>query len=120
MTIIAGLSLPIARFYDEPRLIWITVALSTSFFCSGPAIQHQAILTRMITCGKTRRFLAIGIVNSLAIIVGICLGFYFAGAVGVGAGHVLVNYVLFLPVAYFAFADTPISLEATVSARPSN
>jgi hypothetical protein len=64
----------------------------------------------MITCRKTRRNLAIGVVNSLAIIVGILLGFYFAGAVGIGAGHVLVNYLLFLPVAYFALRGTPISL----------
>ncbi len=63
----------------------------------------------MITCGITRRYLFLGVINSLSIVVGISVG-YFWGAVGVALGHVLANYVLFVPAAHIAFKDTPISV----------
>ena len=63
----------------------------------------------MITCGKTRRYLYVGIINSLSIIVGIGVGLIW-GAEGVALGHVIANYILFIPVAYIAFKDTPISV----------
>jgi len=44
--IACGCSLLIAWFYDDPRLVWITIALSTSFLWSGVTVQHQAILAR--------------------------------------------------------------------------
>jgi PST family polysaccharide transporter len=38
----------IARFYGEPRLLWITLVLSLSFVFSGLAVQHQALLSRQM------------------------------------------------------------------------
>jgi len=64
----------------------------------------------MITSGITRRYLFLGVINSLSIIVGIAVGFFW-GAVGVGLGHMLANYVLFLPAAYIAFKGTPINVK---------
>jgi O-antigen/teichoic acid export membrane protein len=63
----------------------------------------------MITSGITRRYLFLGLINSLSIVVGICVGFMW-GAVGVAMGHMLANYVLFLPAAYIAFKGTPVSV----------
>lgn len=44
--VIMGLSYPIARFYNEPRLVFVTMAIGTSFLWSGAAVQHQALLRR--------------------------------------------------------------------------
>lgn len=38
----------IAAFYDEPRLVWVTLALSTTFLISGLGIQHRALLRRQM------------------------------------------------------------------------
>ena len=51
MLIVCGLSVFIAWFYKDSRLIWITIGLSTSFFWSGLAVQHQAILWRRMQFG---------------------------------------------------------------------
>lgn len=63
----------------------------------------------MITSGITRRYLFLGVINSLSIILGIGIGFYW-GAVGVAMGHMLANYALFIPAAYIAFKGTPVSV----------
>jgi len=63
----------------------------------------------MITSGKTRRYLWVGLLNSAGIIVGIVAGLQW-GAQGVAAGHVLANYIYFLPMAYLAFRNTPVDL----------
>lgn len=38
----------IALFYHEPRLIWITLALSVGFIISGLGTQHSALLNRQM------------------------------------------------------------------------
>ena len=44
--IVAASSPLIAWFYQEPRLVGVIIALSTSFIFSGLTIQHQALLRR--------------------------------------------------------------------------
>ncbi len=39
----------VALFYQEPRLLWITLALSVSFVVSGAAAQHRALLQRRMS-----------------------------------------------------------------------
>jgi PST family polysaccharide transporter len=63
----------------------------------------------MITCGKTSRYLRVGLANSVGIIFGIVAGLKW-GAQGLAVGHVLANYIYFLPVAYIAFRNTPVSV----------
>ena len=77
-----------------------------------PAIATSGVV--MITCGKTRQYLFLGLVNSLSIIVGIGVGFFW-GVKGIAIGHVVANYVLFLPAAYIAFRDTPVNVGVFVS-----
>jgi PST family polysaccharide transporter len=63
----------------------------------------------MITCGKTQRYFWIGLANSGGIVVGIIAGLQW-GVQGVAVGHVLANYLYFVPVAYIAFRGTPVTL----------
>jgi O-antigen/teichoic acid export membrane protein len=42
------LSPAIAAFYGDPRLVGITVALSTAFLWSGLSIQHEALMSRQL------------------------------------------------------------------------
>jgi PST family polysaccharide transporter len=72
-----------------------------------PAISTAGFV--MISCGMTRKYLILGVVNSLIIILGIIVGVHW-GLVGIALGTVIANYVFFLPVAYLAFRDTPISV----------
>jgi hypothetical protein len=69
----------------------------------------------MISCGLTRRYLFIGVLNSLFIILGIVVGLHW-GLIGVALGTVLANYIFFLPVAYVAFRNTPVSVGLFVTA----
>ena len=47
LTILVALSAKVvAWFYSDPRLVWITVALSSNFAFAGLAIQHQALIRR--------------------------------------------------------------------------
>ena len=46
-TILVALSAKaVAWFYNDQRLIWITVAFASNFVCSGLSIQHQALIRR--------------------------------------------------------------------------
>jgi O-antigen/teichoic acid export membrane protein len=49
--LIALCAVPIAAFYDDPRLIAITVAVATSFLWGGVTIQHQALIRRQMAFG---------------------------------------------------------------------
>ena len=50
--IFSGISYGIAKFYEEPRVISITVAISTIFIFSGLTAQHEALLSRQIKQGQ--------------------------------------------------------------------
>lgn len=55
----------IAWFYSEPRLIAITLALSTTFIFSGLTVQHQALLRRQMQFGT------IAVIEIVSMIAGI-------------------------------------------------
>jgi O-antigen/teichoic acid export membrane protein len=38
----------IAAFYNEPRLIWISVAMGAGFLCNAAGVQHFALLQRQL------------------------------------------------------------------------
>jgi PST family polysaccharide transporter len=73
-----------------------------------PALSTTGLV--MIACGKSKRYLFLGLANSMMIIISIIIGLKWGGA-GVAAGHVIENYIVALPVVYFALRGTPISLE---------
>src|SRR5438876_1600439 len=68
----------IAWFYREPRLVPITLVLSSTFLLSGLAVQHTALLNRQM------RFQAIAVVQVGSMLVGI--------AVGIGMAWLNYNY----------------------------
>jgi O-antigen/teichoic acid export membrane protein len=46
--VISALSPAISAFYKDPRLIPISIAISTNFFLTGLGVQHQALLVRQM------------------------------------------------------------------------
>ena len=47
--VVAGIAPVVAWFYKEPRFIWITLALASSFIFGGLTVQHQALLRRQMS-----------------------------------------------------------------------
>jgi PST family polysaccharide transporter len=74
--LVAALAPVIAWFYREPRLVWITFALSINFLLAGLAVQHMALLNRQM------RFKVIAVIQ-----VG-----SFLGGILVGIGMAWLNY----------------------------
>ncbi|MBE0656973.1 MAG: lipopolysaccharide biosynthesis protein [Bryobacteraceae bacterium] len=54
---VAALAIPVAMFYEDQRLSYITLAIATSFLWSGASNQHHALLRR------TMRFRQIAIIQ---------------------------------------------------------
>jgi len=72
MLVTAALAPAIAWFYNEPRLTWIGLALSTTFLFVGLSVQHQALLRRQM------RFTAIVTRDIAAMLVGAVLAIVLA------------------------------------------
>ncbi|MHC4153416.1 MAG: lipopolysaccharide biosynthesis protein [Planctomycetota bacterium] len=66
-TVLMAASPLIAWFYNEPRLVKITIVLAMAFIFGGLTIQHQALLRRQM------RFFALAIVEVAAIALGVTL-----------------------------------------------
>ena len=58
----------LAWFYREPRLVGITLALSSSFLLAGLAVQHMALLNRQM------RFKAIALIQIGSTLAGVLVG----------------------------------------------
>ena len=67
MIVLCALSKPIAWFYGDDRLIWITVGISSTFIIGGMAVQHQALLRRRL------EFSNMIAVNIAADFLGVCV-----------------------------------------------
>ena len=70
--IIAAASPVLAWFFRDPRLIGITLALSTTFLLTGAAVQHLAILNRQM------RFKAIAVVEVGGMLSAVVIGILMA------------------------------------------
>jgi PST family polysaccharide transporter len=66
----------VVRFYREPRLFWVTIALSTGFIINAAGVQHSALLQRQM------RFTALAVIQIIALVV----------STAVGIGLALVGY----------------------------
>jgi PST family polysaccharide transporter len=79
LTILLAAMAPIvAAFYHEPRLLWVCVALSSSFFLNAAGIQHSALLQREM------RFTALAMIDIVCLIISISVGIGMAMA---GCGY---------------------------------
>ncbi|MBA2665305.1 MAG: lipopolysaccharide biosynthesis protein [Bradymonadaceae bacterium] len=72
MVVTVALAPVIAWFFDEPRLIWITVGLAGAFVFSGLTVQHDALLRRQM------RFGAIALVEVAALVLSLALAVWLA------------------------------------------
>ena len=66
--LLAASSPLVAWFYREPRLVAITLVLSSTFFLSGLTIQHTALLNRQM------RFTALAFIQVASMLTGIVIG----------------------------------------------
>src|SRR5260370_28377407 len=79
----------VVTFYHEPRLLWVTIILATSFVFNGFGVQHTALLERQM------RFTALATIDIIALVISTFLGIGMALA---GAGYwALVAAALSLP-----------------------
>lgn len=58
----------IARFYGEPKLLLITIAIASGFVLGGLSVQHEALLKRQM------RFVSLAVISTLALIIGYVVG----------------------------------------------
>lgn len=93
--VLASLSPLVAVFYNEPRLVLVTCALSLSFIINSLAIQPTAMLHRNM------RFLAMARVELLAMLVGIIVavsmaysGLGYLALIGLTLGQAVANVIL--------------------------
>lgn len=61
----------------------------------------------MVTCGKTGRYVAAGVLDSIALVAAVSVGVMW-GARGVALGHVVATYIVFLPIVWWTLKDTPV------------
>lgn len=87
--IVAALAVPIAGFYDDPRLVGVTLALSVTFLLNGVATQFRADLNRTFRFGN----LALIEIVSQALALGVALGM---AAMGWGYWALVAQQVLFV------------------------
>jgi O-antigen/teichoic acid export membrane protein len=72
MILTAALAPLVARFYGEPRLVWITVAYAAGFLLSGLTVQHEALLKRRM------RFTALALTEIFSLLVAISVAIVLA------------------------------------------
>lgn len=84
MLIMAAISPAVAWFYQEPRLIGITIGYSLSIFLSGLEIQHEALLNRQM------RFVVLAVIDILSLFVGLASAL-FAAWYGAGYWALVIN-----------------------------
>ncbi len=65
MLLMVAISPAVAWFYQEPRLIWITIGYSFSVFLIGLEIQHEALLNRQM------RFGVLAIIDVASLVLGL-------------------------------------------------
>ncbi len=65
---LAAISPLIVWFYDEPRLLWITIALAATFPMNGFTLQHNALLRRQM------RFNTLSIIQLIAAAISVIVG----------------------------------------------
>lgn len=87
MLIAAAAAPALAAFYHEPRLIWITLALSTGFLFNGLLAQHRALLQRDMRFGTLAGVEAASAVGGAVIGIGMAMaGFGYWALVAIAVG----------------------------------
>lgn len=111
---VAALAPFIALFYHEPRLSWITLALSINFVFGGLVVQHQALLRRQMQFRElaVRDVIAMAFSVATGIVLAI-FGFGYWSLVAVPIAANLANCVLVWKICHWR----PSSFQRRVGAR---
>ncbi len=89
LTLLCVLTAPIlVHFYNEPRLFWVTVALSTGFIFSAAGVQHSAILQREL------RYEALTAIDTLSVLISTVIAIIMAME-GFGYWSLVVSAIVF-------------------------
>jgi O-antigen/teichoic acid export membrane protein len=90
-TLCAVIAPILTRFYNEPRLFWVTIVVGGGFLFNGATAQHRAMLQRNM------RFAVLTVVDMVALVLSIVLSIAMAVA---GLGYwALVGMTVALPAA---------------------
>lgn len=68
----------VAAFYHEPRLLWVSIILATSFLFNAAGVQHTALLERQM------RFTALATIDFISLVVSTAVGI---GMAATGFGY---------------------------------
>jgi PST family polysaccharide transporter len=90
--------------------------LALASIVQAPASTRGLVL---ISLGRSRRFLWLGVVNSIVMVIAFVIGLRW-GITGVAAAYAAANWLMLIPTLVFAFRGTPVSvgLFFGVLARP--
>jgi O-antigen/teichoic acid export membrane protein len=125
-TVTMPLALVLAMYAEEIVLVllgkqWLAATnifriLAIASFMK-PAISTSGFV--MVTCGLSRRYLILGVLQSIAQVLFFVAGIPW-GPEGIAFGHVVCVYLLMVPKLWLSFKDTPINLRifAGAVARP--
>ncbi len=72
--LLMGMAPLVAVFYHEPRLLWVSIILATSFIFNGAGVQHSALLERQM------RFTALATIEVICLVVSLLIGISMAVA----------------------------------------
>jgi O-antigen/teichoic acid export membrane protein len=64
----------IAKFYQEPRLVWVAVALSAAFLFNAAGVQHTALLKRQM------RFTVLSLIDAGALVLSVAVAIAMAAS----------------------------------------
>lgn len=93
--IIAAMSPLLADFYDEPRIVNITLAFAVSIFIAGLSLQHNALMKRQMQFKKLSQIQVFA--TALSVLMGIALallGWGYWAVVAVTAAHPVFSTIL--------------------------
>ena len=94
MLLTAALAPVVAWFYNEPRLVWITIGYAAGFLSGGLTVQHEALLRRQM------RFTALAAIEITSLALGLIVGIVLAWK-GMGYWALIFNQLVY-GVAYAA------------------
>jgi PST family polysaccharide transporter len=115
-TVVMPLMLFLAIFARETILVafgerWLPATTILQILALSSFIEPAAATagTILLTCGKSRKYLIVGVISSLAIVVSFLAGIPW-GIEGVAFGHLVCTWLGLVPLLVWSFNGTPISL----------
>jgi PST family polysaccharide transporter len=95
LALLAAATAPLlAAFFAEPRLFWITVALTPSFVFNGAMAQHRALLQRRMRFGVLNAIDILALVASIGLSVGMALaGLGYWALVAMAVSQPMLNFI---------------------------